>query len=370
MKYSTRIHRSIASQLALLTTAIAIVSCAEVARPVDLTPGDIIVGANIGTSSSADWSLLEIDPQTGNRTIISDLTHGSGVPFSAPSGISFLPDGSLLVADDNDSALFRVDPATGDRTIITSNNTDYLRGTGVLSGYIEAQQFGDAILMSGSAIVSVDPVTGDRTLVSGSVDFPVVSAGLGPDLNASGFVISGTDLFAASNSGTGLLKVDTLTGDRTTISDTGIGSGPVPSNILDVEYDNAGNFLVSTLLSGTIFRIDPVTGNRTIVSGGGVGSGPRLPYASQIGVMPSGTLVVGGLLATSVLTIDPATGNRTILSDTTHGTGPGIIGLEFGCTVVPQVPEPSTLVLALIGCVAVIFMRLKSRRVYGLQLGT
>ena len=135
---------------------------------VTLTPGDIIIGANIGASTtSVDWGLLEIDPATGNRTIIADNTTGSGPAMQPPTTISFAPDGSLLVAYDdteqsNSGVLYRVDPATGNRTIVSSSASN----TGPSSTYIGAAQIGGTILMAGGPIVSVDPTTGDRTLVS------------------------------------------------------------------------------------------------------------------------------------------------------------------------------------------------------------
>ena len=74
----------------------------QIAYAVTLQPGDIIIGANIGASTTNfDWGLLEIDPATGNRTIIADSTHGSGPAMQVPTAISFAPDGSLLVTYDN-----------------------------------------------------------------------------------------------------------------------------------------------------------------------------------------------------------------------------------------------------------------------------
>ncbi len=62
------------------------------------------------STTNFDWGLLEIDPATGNRTIISDSTHGTGpaigtgTGFPGIGGISFQSDGSMLVTWNNGSA--------------------------------------------------------------------------------------------------------------------------------------------------------------------------------------------------------------------------------------------------------------------------
>jgi hypothetical protein len=111
-------------------------------RAVTLNPGDIIIGAAI---SASDVGLMVVDPTTGNRTILSDNTHGTGVDFSDPTGVSFASDGSLLVPETVNHTLFRVDPATADRAIISSTNTSHPVGTGPTSDFIGARQFGNEI---------------------------------------------------------------------------------------------------------------------------------------------------------------------------------------------------------------------------------
>jgi hypothetical protein len=61
-------------------------------------------------------------------------------------------------------------------------------------------------------------------------------------------------------------------------------------------------------------------------------AGPPLPFPSQ------------------VLSVDPLTGNRTILSDATHGMGPTFV-YAAGVYIVP---EPSTIVLAALGMIALL----------------
>ena len=220
--------------------------------------------------------------------------------------------------------------------------------------------------MSGDDIVSVDPATGNRTIVSGA------SRGSGEQLGAVGFSIVGTDLYVANESLYDIVKVDTLTGNRTVVSSASVGTGPGltgQSIPFDVELDHSGNLLAIVVYannsssSTAILSIDPSTGNRTLLSGLGVGTGPDLPegFAGVLAVAADGTLYTNHDVAASftfqgpVLRIDPATGNRTIVSDATHGTGP-LFAPTPALMVVPNVPEPSTIVLAVLG-VAMLMVR-------------
>jgi probable HAF family extracellular repeat protein len=342
---------------ALVATLLA---SAPIARAQTLSPGDIIMGAVISANGfqTTDAGLFVVDPTTGNRTILSDNTHGTGPDFTDPTGVSFASDGSLLVTDNEKGTLFRVDPATGNRTIISS--TYYLSpvGTGPTNAFEGARQFGSDIVLSGGSVLNVDPATGDRSLIPGG--------GSSASFSSVGFVESGTDLILANSSLDEIQRLDTITGNLTVLSSATVGGGASFSNSepLDVEYDNAGQLLVSIFL-GPILRIDPSTGNRTIVSGSGVGSGPSLGAigAGQIGVAADGTIFYGGFDSNTLLQIDPTTGNRAILSDATHGTGPGFYVLTAACAVVPNVPEPSTIILVLLG--GLIFVaRRHSRRIF------
>jgi hypothetical protein len=97
-----------------------------------------------------------------------------------------------------------------------------------------------------------------------------------------------------------------------------------------------------------------------------VGTGPAIAIdGSQLAIEPNGTLLVIDHLGNNVLQIDPATGNRTILSGITEGTGPLwlIDGLGTACAIVPNVPEPSALILAALGGLALLaYRRWQARR--------
>jgi hypothetical protein len=317
---------------------------ASAVHAVTLSPGDVVIGAEIG-STDTDYGLIVVDPVTGDRTILSDNTHGTGPTFSGtiPS-VTFASDGSLLVGA---NGLMRVDPATGNRTIISSPSV----GTGPYDQFTAARQVGSQIILSGGSLLNVDPTTGNRTQIPG--------ASLTSTFAVYGFLPNGSDLIIANEAINSVERLDPITGTTIVISSNTVGSGPfVPQgkNLTDVEYGPSGNLYIGTTYAGAgIISVNPVTGDRTLVTGIGVGTGPFFGGdGGQIGVAADGTLYEGGFLASTLVQVDPATGNRTILSDATHGTGPLFKQLTAACAVVPNVPEPSTIILATLGGLAML----------------
>jgi hypothetical protein len=259
-------------------------------------------------------------------------------------------DGSLLVTEEGPvvmqsgsstryGRIFQVDPATGNRSIISDLNVN----SGPDSLYVGAIQTPSGILLSGgSNLVNVDPLTGNRSLVSGDAIGGNSSIG-----NGWGFAPQGSDVYLTSTDQDRIFKIDTFTGNRTLVSGAGIGAGPALTAPVDVVFDQSGKMLVSNAPGG-IFRVDPITGDRTIVTDSTHGVGPDSTAYYQLGLGADGTIYSAGLVAganvtKAVFAIDPDTGNRTVLSDATHGVGPAFQE-AIGLMVVP-IPEPSTVVL-------------------------
>jgi DNA-binding beta-propeller fold protein YncE len=80
--------------------------------------------------STAQRSLFRVDGSTGARSVVSSSNpaslRGSGVALSLPLGLEVGPRGEILVVDAGIRALLAVDPQTGDRRIVS--------GTGVGTG--------------------------------------------------------------------------------------------------------------------------------------------------------------------------------------------------------------------------------------------
>lgn len=74
-------------------------------------------------ASNALNQILRIDTLTGNRTLISDKTRGSGSDLTLPYGISASASGELFVADNRSNSILSINVATGDRTVVADTNT-------------------------------------------------------------------------------------------------------------------------------------------------------------------------------------------------------------------------------------------------------
>jgi sugar lactone lactonase YvrE len=64
-------------------------------------------------------AVVRVDPETGERTLVSDATTGRGLPFLGLGGIAVEASGHLVVIDRDREAVVRVDPHTGDRTLVS-----------------------------------------------------------------------------------------------------------------------------------------------------------------------------------------------------------------------------------------------------------
>ena len=81
-------------------------------------------------------ALFLVDTDTGNRTIVSSSSVGSGPNFGFPLGLSFDLAGDILVIErgvgSSVSRLFKVDPSTGE-------GVNTLIGSGLASDYAQAR---------------------------------------------------------------------------------------------------------------------------------------------------------------------------------------------------------------------------------------
>jgi DNA-binding beta-propeller fold protein YncE len=87
---------------------------------------------NVLVADAGDGAVLSVNPLTGNRTLISGAGAGTGSAFSLPFGIALNASGGILVGDSGDlsiptlPAIFQVDPASGNRSILS----DFAHGAG------------------------------------------------------------------------------------------------------------------------------------------------------------------------------------------------------------------------------------------------
>jgi hypothetical protein len=240
-------------------------------------------------------AVLRVDPRSGDRTIVSDAITGRGPALQGPGGITVATDGPLVVIDGLfdplsgatliPPTLLRVDPRSGDRTIVS----DATHGSGpplqnpasiavAADGSLMAIGIGLFDLLSGATLIPptllrVDPRSGDRTLVSGCIDSDCTAiVGSGPPLLVPGGIAVETNgsLVVANSKAAqargNILRVQPSSGDRLVVSDltAGRGSPFISPTAVAVEAD--GHLVAFDCVLAAVVRVDPLTGNRTLVS--------------------------------------------------------------------------------------------------------
>jgi Beta-propeller repeat len=270
-------------------------------------------------------SVVQIDPLTGNRTLISSNTHGGGPAFQYPTSIASDTQGNLFVSDYDDSGL------------------------------------------TFSRLLRVDRATGDRTIVSGVVSvLPTVAVGSGPHLDAPASIFiepSGTiavlDLKFTSHSWE-ILGVDPTTGNRTLVVQPSGLVGTLQHSASDVIRDASGNFFVSDQFSNLIARVDAATGAQTIFAGPSIDVPATTPILYPVGLAAeqSGNLLVTDHGLAALLRIDLLSGQQSIVSRQSIGGGPDFVDPTDIAVVPAQVAEPSSFVLLGLG-VALLAARMK-----------
>ena len=222
--------------------------------------------------------VVEVNPATGARTLISGGGRGSGPALAVPDTVAVEASGDILVSNEGvtgGTQLLRINPATGDRVVLSANGT----GTGpTITGASVGLENGVIYLMDqNGTIMSVDPLTGDRTLISGPTRgtgpgfvFPVSMAS---DSANSVVVLDMKQAPAGPGFGLGaLIRVDLATGNRTVLSVDGTPKGsPVFDTPIDVRYDACENafYVLQTGFGspsepGKVLKVDATTGTRSL----------------------------------------------------------------------------------------------------------
>ena len=199
-----------------------IVASVNVGTPSHVEPALFLVDPTTG-----DRTVISDDAVGSGPSFIPQVPAGDTISILMPA-VTLQSDGTLLVTVEgemippsgplvNVGSIFRVDPATGNRTIVS----DLTINSGPASFYYGARESGSAILLSGNAgLLSVDPSTGDRSLFSGT------GLGTGPTIKQSwGFTQAGNNLFVADEVGNQIVGINALTANRTVISSASVGTG-------------------------------------------------------------------------------------------------------------------------------------------------
>ena len=317
----------------------------------------VVVDQGDGTAPQ----IIRVNPETGDRTVVSSNLVADDVFFGAPVGITVESSGALVVLDRAASdifgffspALLRVDPETGDRTAVSSNfslgdvffgfpygialeTTGALVVVDVNAGALN--EFGEFISI-GPAVLRVNPETGERTPVSTNASFETFFFGapVGIAVEANNTLVVVDAVVPDSNGlfSPAVLRVDPGTGSRTVVSSN---FTPDSDALLRFPYSIAvepsgslalvdvGDF-AATL--PRVVRVDPVSGSRTVLVGEDDrrGNGSRFDIPRDVAVETDGTLwvldagldIFGNDTDPRVLRVNPATGERTVVSANLDG---------------------------------------------------
>jgi sugar lactone lactonase YvrE len=266
-------------------------------------------------------------------TVLLTAALANSIPVSLVA--AELSPGDLIVADIGRDVVFRIDPNTGDRTVLTGMNVGSGPSLLQVRG-VAIDRWGQIYVTDADStrrrVVRIDPISGSRTLVSG------MDRGTGPNLVAPfALAFDAEGELYLSDISTGLdaiFHIDIRTGDRTIVSSSAMGTGPVFGNPTTLAFDASDSLLVGDQVLDGVFSVDVGSGNRTIVSAQERGTGP--PIATPLGMAfaPDGMIYVatisGGLSSSSssVVEVNPATGNRLTVSSSSVGSGPELAGIR------------------------------------------
>ena len=268
-----------------------------------------------------------VDLATGARATLSGGGKGSGPALLFPVAVAFdVKHARLLVADFQSSVtgrLLAVDVTTGDRSVISDNTHGSGPGLGAPNGLAVDDAGGRSFFTEDGALLSIDLASGNRTVVSdathGSGD-PLAHPAAA-DFDADLGVVLACD-------GDRVVEIDAKNGDRETLSGDGAGKGlPVARPVALALEPKSGVAFVIDRAGPAVTKIVVKDGTRTAsVPRLAVGGGPSLEPALRFAFDPAGRRA---FTATddppAVLVVDLATGARAPFSDATHGSGPELV---------------------------------------------
>ena len=340
-----------------LIRAVVLTACTLVAIPA-AAAADVFVSDS--GAFGGPGGIIRVDSTTGARTTVSENSSPAGGPaFVDPLGVVIAPNGDLLVADQNAFAgagggVIRVNPVTGQRTTV-SENASPAGGPAFVDPFALTLAANGDILVSdqnafggGGGVIRVDPVTGARTTVTQNgapSGGPSFDAPFGITTEANGSIVVADATLAA------LVRVDPATGARTVLSDNTTPPGsPTFNDPYGIARAASGDIVVGDGLAfgGTagLIRTDPLTGARTaITQNTAPAGGPSIVSPTGVALGSNGDIFVAdpGAFADQgggVIRVDPVTGARSSLSENAAPVGGPAFVDPFGLAIQPEAAPP------------------------------
>lgn len=277
-------------------------------------------------------ALYAINLTTGDRKIISDNDSvGTGVAFSNPNRLTVDSENRIAYVYSN-ASLIAVDLNSGDRTVATSNSVG--SGPTISDPYSMAYDpIRKSILVSQAwtDIYRVFVNSGDSEIFS-----PNGQSGVSAGYFSEIIYDQHFDRYLACDIGgwdthvDSIFTIDSSTGERLRILEQHVGSGPEVGEFRDfvVAEENSGYLL--DYGAGSLQVIDILTGARSEISGASKGGGPAIEWPQKMAI--DSVAGVAYVLQRNdslnspiqVLKIDMATGDRAIIASESIGSGPAI----------------------------------------------
>lgn len=258
--------------------------------------------AGVGASSSDGFLTW-----TANVPIDNDLNTFTVVGFRA----GHAPDFNL------DSISITKDPLAGARIHEICLSTQW----GYMYAFAENPDLGTPPAER-YAVLSIDPANGRTQVVSGwgVGSGPVLS----PNIRAIAASADQAAVFLMDTASDSVIKVDKVTGHRSTFSSPSIGDGPVlqRAKAVCISDQNESVYILDDLLDSVI-AVSLVSADRTLISSEERGSGPSLEGARDISFdVNRGKLIVSSTVQDGILQVDLHTGSRTLVAGVGLGEGP------------------------------------------------
>lgn len=278
------------------------------------SPNEITsIGSNAFVGSNLDSTIAKVDLTTGNRTALSGGGAGSGTAFVALFGIGADASRNRVLALDfhqqgfpQSNRLFTVDPSTGARALLSGGGA----GSGATFGLVSAivhDTVNDRYVTVGNnqstgvyQVLAIDPVTGARTELSGSTVGSGVSLSGGRDLvllsPSVALVLTAPNSANARNLNGLFVSVDLTTGVRTAVTFSGVVTQPTFASgtmSMDIDPDTGDVYLTESAGAG-VYRIalNSVTDIASVAlvepAEASIGSGPKFVFSAGLAFDPAG----------------------------------------------------------------------------------
>lgn len=272
-------------------------------------------------------------------TVTGNIVDPAGAPIN-PADINFVDvNGNVATFDAGNPARWSVQvpvsagPNTLDITFERADGSSVnlqqeLQNFGVHLGFGDSEpDFANnrMLVVDGfiDGIVAVDLASGDRTTISG------VGTGTGTNFSSPRGVV----LDSANNRAIvtdwqldAVIAADLATGDRTIISNASNGTGIGLDGLNALVLDAANNrVFVGNAIDNMVVAVDLATGDRTTITGDGTGAGIDIQNIQGMEYDAAGNRVfVSDSQVNGIISVDVTTGDRVELSGDTVGAGPAM----------------------------------------------